>query len=192
MNPLEIAAVLLGLANVALVVRRSMWNYPFGIAMVSLYFFIFFDARLYSDALLQIFFLVVNLYGWRNWLRSRRLAGEVVVTILSLRARIAWAAGTVAACAAWGTFMATYTDAAAPIPDAAIAGTSVAAQILLAQRRLENWLLWILVDMAAIGLFASRGLYLTSGLYVAFLGMACWGLFSWLRAWRADPSPARA
>ena len=68
---LEWVAAGLGVINVALVVRRSVWNYPFGLAMVTLYFFVFFGARLYSDALLQIFFFVVQLYGWVNWVRAR-------------------------------------------------------------------------------------------------------------------------
>ncbi len=71
MDNLENLAVLLGLLNIILVVRRSLWNYPFGIAMVSLYFFIFAAEKLYSDALLQIFFLVVQLYGWWCWIKGR-------------------------------------------------------------------------------------------------------------------------
>ena len=64
MGGTEIAAALLGVINVLLVVRRSVWNYPFGIAMVALYFFVFREAKLYSDALLQIFFFLIQLYGW--------------------------------------------------------------------------------------------------------------------------------
>ena len=182
MNILEWVAAGLGVINVALVVRRSVWNYPFGLAMVSLYFFVFFEARLYSDALLQIFFFVVQLYGWRNWLQARTTAGEVPVTVLGPRARLAWAVGTAAASLLWGLGMARFTDAAAPMIDAAIAGTSIAAQILMAQRRLENWVLWILVDIVAIGLFWSRGLHATSALYTLFLLLATAGLVSWARA----------
>lgn len=192
MNLVEWVAAALGLVNVGLVVRRSVWNYPFGIAMVSLYFFVFFEARLYSDALLQIFFLVVNLYGWRNWLQSRRLAGEVRVTLLSARARLGWAGGTLAAILVWGSGMAAFTDAAAPMADAAIAGMSVSAQILMARRRLENWLLWILVDLLAVGLFWSRGLQATSLLYLVFLAMASTGLVAWARALRRQGAAATA
>ena len=182
MNYLEWVAAALGVVNVALVVRRSVWNYPFGLVMVALYFFVFFEARLYSDALLQIFFFVVQLYGWHNWLRARTAAGEVPVTVLGSRDRLAWAAGTAAAGLAWGLVMARYTDAAAPMIDAGIAGTSIAAQILMAQRKVENWVLWILVDAVAIGLFASRGLYATSALYALFLVLATAGLVAWTRA----------
>ena len=191
MNALEWVAAGLGLVNVTLVVRRSVWNYPFGLAMVSLYFFVFFEARLYSDALLQIFFFVVQLYGWRNWVLAKRTAGEVRVTTLTPRARFLWLAGVAAASIAWGLLMARFTDAAAPMIDAAIAGTSIAAQILMAQRRIENWVLWILVDAVAIGLFASRALYATSALYALFLLLSIAGLIGWRRA-LGDPAKAAA
>jgi len=191
MYALEWVAAALGLVNVALVVRRSVWNYPFGLAMVSLYFFVFFEARLYSDALLQIFFFVVQLYGWRNWVVAKRAAGEVPVLVLTWRARLAWAAGIAVASLAWGLLMARFTDAAAPMIDAAIAGTSIAAQILMARRRIENWVLWILVDAAAIWLFASRGLHATSALYALFLLLSIAGLIGWRRALR-DPAKAAA
>ena len=188
MNELEWLAAALGVVNVTLVVRRSVWNYPFALAMVSLYFFVFFEAKLYSDALLQIFFVVVNLYGWRNWLQAKRAAGEVPVGTLSPRERLAWAGGTAAVSLAWGLAMARFTDAAAPLIDAAIAGTSVAAQILMARRRIENWVLWILVDAVAIPLFWSRGLLYTSGLYALFLLLSIAGLIAWRRALRGRPA----
>lgn len=190
MNWLEWIAAGLGVVNVTLVVRRSIWNYPFGLAMVALYFFVFFEARLYSDALLQIFFFVVQLYGWWNWVRARRMAGEVPVATLTPRARLAWIAGTAAASLAWGLGMARYTDAAAPLIDAAVAGMSIAAQILMAQRRIENWVLWILVDAVAIGLYASRDLYATSALYALFLLLSVAGLVGWRRALRAQAGAA--
>jgi nicotinamide mononucleotide transporter len=184
-NPLEWVAAGLGVVNVALVVRRSIWNYPFGLAMVALYFFVFFEARLYSDALLQIFFFVVQIYGWWNWSRARR-AGEIPVAVLTPSARLYWIAGTAAASLALGLGMARYTDAAAPLVDAFVAGTSIAAQILMARRRIENWVLWILVDLVAIGLYASRGLHATGALYAVFLLLSIVGLVSWRRALRAQ------
>jgi nicotinamide mononucleotide transporter len=181
MGAIEIVAALLGLVNVTLVVRRSVWNYPFGIAMVALYFFVFLDAKLYSDALLQLFFLVVQFYGWWNWQRSRAQAGEVVVLRLGGAERAAWLAGVAVATAGWGLLMHRLTDAAYPWWDAGVAMMSIAAQILMSRRYVENWVLWIAVDLVAIPLYAARGLWLTSGLYVVFLALACWGLVDWWR-----------
>ena len=191
MNLLEWVAAGLGVVNVVLVVRRSVWNYPFGIVMVALYFFVFYDARLYSDALLQIFFFVIQLYGWRNWVLAKQAAGgEVPVTLLSARERLAWIGSTLLASLVWGLGMARFTDAAAPFIDAIVAGTSIAAQILMARRRIENWLLWILVDAIAIGLYASRGLFATSALYALFLLLSAMGLIAWQRALREQAAAA--
>lgn len=180
----EYTAALLGLVNVTLVVRRSLWNYPFALAMVTLYLFVFWDARLYSDALLQIFYFVLNLYGIANWLRSRREAGEVLVTVLDNRSRLLWLGVTVIASLAWGYGMMRFTDAAAPIWDALIAGMSVSAQILLARRKIENFVLWIAVDAIAVPVYWSRGLGPTAVLYLLFLGLAVAGLVAWWRAYK--------
>ncbi len=181
MSSVELLAALLGVVTVLLVVRRSIWNYPFALAMVSLYFFIFWDAKLYSDALLQIFFFVINLYGWWNWNRAEQVEDGVAVGWMSGRARALWLGGTVAAVLLWGTAMARFTDAAAPFPDASVAAISVAAQLLQSMRRVESWILWIAVDVLAIGLFASRGLTITAGLYTLFLVLAVVGLIQWKR-----------
>src|ERR1700744_5849542 len=101
MNHLEILPTLLGLAKIVLLVRRSMWNYGFGLAMVALYAPIFFAARLYSDALLQLFFFAVQLYGWWHWLRGSREAGDVIVERLGWRGRARWGIVVVPAWALW-------------------------------------------------------------------------------------------
>ena len=181
MGAIEIAAALLGVINVMLVVRRSVWNYPFGIAMVALYFFIFWDAKLYSDALLQIFFLLIQVYGWWAWTNAAHVDHGVAVNWLGKKARVRWAVGTAAVILLWGSGMARFTDAAAPMMDAAIAGLSVSAQILQSLRKVESWVLWVAVDALAIGLFAWRGLAVTSGLYALFLVLAVIGLIEWRR-----------
>lgn len=187
MEPIEIAAVLLGLINVTLVVRRSIWNYPFGLAMVALYAWIFFGAKLYSDALLQLFFIVVQFYGWWNWARSRARSGEVVVLTLGWAERAGWAAACVVTTAAWGWLMHSQTDASFPWWDASVAMMSVAAQILMSRRALESWWLWIAVDLVAMPLYAAKSLWLTAGLYGVFLALSVWGLIGWSKAMRVAP-----
>ena len=181
MGGIEIAAALLGVTNVLLVVRRSIWNYPFGIAMVALYFFVFWEAKLYSDALLQIFFFLIQLYGWWAWVHAERVDHSVAVGWLSNRSRMRWLAGTAVATILWGAGMARFTDAVAPFADATVAGLSVSAQILQSFRRVESWVLWVVVDVMAIGLFAWRGLNVTAALYGLFLVLAVLGLIEWRR-----------
>jgi nicotinamide mononucleotide transporter len=184
MSRLEILATLLGLANIVLLVRRSVWNYGFGLAMVALYAPIFFAARLYSDALLQLFFFAVQLYGWWHWLRGRREEGDVIVERLGWPSRARWLIAVVPAWALWSLAMQHYTDTLFPFWDGAVAVLSIAAQIMLARRLIENWPLWILIDAIAIGLYLTRGLTLTAVLYAVFLGMAAWGWIAWHNAER--------
>lgn len=190
MTHIEWIAAALVLVNVALVVLRSVWNYPFALVAVTLYAFVFFEARLYSDMLLQGFFFAINIYGWANWLRARDDDG-VPVGWMTPRARRLWGGATVAAWLGWSFAMHRFTDAVAPWIDGAIAMFSVTAQWLLARRRVESWYLWILVDLIAVPLFASRGLYATSAVYVVLLGMSIDGLIQWRRA-AAGPAVAAA
>jgi len=181
MSAIEIVAAALGLANVLLIVRRSIWNYPFGLAMVALYAWVFFDARLYSDAALQVFFFVVQIYGWWNWTRARGGDGLVRVGVLSNAGRLIWCGVITAATVAEGWYLAHYTSDSAPWMDANTTAMSVVAQYLLSVRRIENWVLWLVTDIVQIGLYAWKGLYPTTLLYALFLVISIFGFFVWRR-----------
>lgn len=183
-RPIEMAAVFLGVINITLLIRRNIWNFPFGIVMVILYAKIFYDHRLYSDMGLQIYFFVLQIYGWWYWLARRDTEGLVIVARLSRRQLLACAGVAVVGVAVLGTVMGRFTNADFPYWDGTIAILSVIAQFLLSRRYLENWMLWIMVDVLAIGLFWVKGLYPTMALYVVFLVLASVGLLNWRRAWR--------
>ena len=188
MNPIEIIASILGLANVLLIVRRSIWNYPFGLAMVALYGFVFFDAKLYSDAGLQVFFFIVQIYGWWVWYHARNADGLVRVERLTNSARGSWCAVIAAATLAEGWYLANYTADSAPWLDANTTAMSVVAQYLLSVRRIENWVLWIVTDVVQIGLYYWKGLYPTSGLYALFLLLSVVGLWQWSKQLQPENS----
>jgi nicotinamide mononucleotide transporter len=188
MPPIEWIAVGLGLINITLLIRRSIWNYPFGIAMVALYFFIFQEQRLYSGMLLQLFFAGVQAIGWFSWWRLGGLDQPVAVRSLSLPERLVWPIGALLGLAWWSWVVTSLTDAAVPLWDAAIAVGSVVAQLLLIRRMIENWLVWIVVNILAVGLYWRQDLQLTAGLYVVFLGMCVIGWFEWRRVQRAQPA----
>ncbi len=185
MSAIEIIAVILGIANIILIIRRSVWNFPVAIAMVALYFVIFREAKLYSDAGLQVFFAVVNLYGWWSWRRNKADAGEVIVRRLPALAYGLWIVGSIAAIWAWGSFMGRFTQTSYPHWDASVAMLSVAAQILMTRRFVENWHYWIIVNLISIPLYVIKELYLTAGLYGVFLVLAIAGLIEWRKAQRA-------
>lgn len=183
MSPIEIAAVIAGLLCVVLTIRQSLWCWPIGIVQVVLYLFIFYEAKLYSDVILQGIYIVLQLYGWWAWLKGGpRQDDDLPVTGLRASARIGWAAAAVIGAALLGGGMARWTDAALPVPDAFITSTSLVAQTLLSRKKWESWVGWIAVDVVAVPVYALKALYLTAGLYAVFLGLAVAGLLRWRRA----------
>ena len=189
---IEWIAAALGVVNISLLIFRSVWNYPFGIAMVVLYIFVFFEKRLYAEAGLQVFFILAQLWGWWLWLKVGGEDDRVPVRWLDWLSRGVWIMVTAAVSVNLGWAMHSFTNAALPYADAAIAGASVAAQILLAYRRIENWVLWIVIDVAAVALYIDRGLYPTAGLYGGFLVLSLIGLKEWIEAAQRARVVARA
>ncbi len=194
MSALEWVAAGLGLINIALLVFRSVWNCAFGIASVSIYIFVFFESRLYAESGLQVFFVLAQVWGWYLWHKVGDEDSRVPVRWLDWQSRAVWLAVTAALSLNLGWVMHRFTNAAMPYADSAIAGASVAAQILLAYRRVENWVLWVAIDVAAVALYINRGLYPTAGLYGGMLVMSLFGLREWVlaarRAPEAKPLPA--
>ncbi|MEQ1494293.1 MAG: nicotinamide riboside transporter PnuC [Novosphingobium sp.] len=190
---LEWVAAGLGLINIALLIFRSQWNFAFAIASVSLYVFIFFESRLYAESGLQVFFILANIWGWTLW-RNAADAGSdesrVPVRWLDWTSRTVWLMVTAAISLNLGWLMHRYTNAALPFADSAIAGASVAAQILLGYRRIENWIVWIVIDVAAALLYINRGLYPTAGLYGGMLVMSLIGLKEWIEVERRQRASA--
>lgn len=188
----EALATACGLVCVACSVRQNPWTWPAGLATVSLYLWIFLQVRLYSGAALQAVYVVLNAYGWWAWLRGGEDGGALEVSSLSLRAGCAWLAAALGGGLALGVAMARLTDADLPYLDASVTGLSLAGQWLMARKHPENWLFWIAVNVLSVGMYLSKALWLSSGLYAVFLGLAIAGWFSWRRALPAVPQEVRA
>lgn len=186
MSEIEWIAAILGVINVALVVMRSVWNFPVALVMVTLYAFVFWEAKLYSDAGLQGFFFLANVAGWVAWRLSKGKEGDVVVRALPSGLVLASIAASLIATLGWGWFMASNTDASYPYWDASILVLSIAGQLLMIGRYVENWWWWIVVNMISVGLYLAKGLYPTMLLYVILLAMALFGLIEWDRKRKAQ------
>ncbi len=179
---LELVAVVLALAMVACNIREIHWGWPLAIASSLLYFLLFWRSKLYGDAVLQIFFAAVASWGWYQWLRGRRSDGsELRVAWLPMRGRMAALAAALALWPATGWFLKTFTDTDVPWWDAFPTAVSLVGQYLLGRKFIENWAVWIIVNVVSVGLFAYKALWLTAGLYIVFIALSVVG---W-QAWRA-------
>lgn len=178
---IEAFASLLLLLNVWLVARRSLWNYAFGIAAVSLYAFLFWQARLYAAFGLQFLFLALNLYGLWNWRRAQADSGDLPVLRMHARERLATLAAILLLAGGIGLLLARTTDAASPFWDSANTALALSAQYWQARRRVETWLLWSLVNIGSVGLYATQALWFTSGVYAVLLLVALYGWREWGR-----------
>ncbi|MEM1434843.1 MAG: nicotinamide riboside transporter PnuC [Pseudomonadota bacterium] len=185
---LELVATLLLMANVYLLGQQRLNNYLFGFAGVVLFGFLFRESKLYSDMLLQwAFFAPLQVVGFLLWKYGRTLGAEVApeqtdsmrVVMLTPRYWPLIALLVIAATWALGGYMAHRTDASFPYADALTTTMSVAASILMLKKILENWVLWIAVDLVAVPVYYLKGLYVTAGLYVVFLALAVIGLVRW-------------
>lgn len=181
-GPLELAAALLLLVNVWLVARRSLWSYAFGLVAVSLYAFVFWEARLYSVAGLQLLFIALNLYGLANWRRAQATTGDVPVVRMSRGEMLATAAAIIVLTAAIALLLASTTDEASPLLDSLASALSLAAQYWQARRRAETWVLWVLVNLVSELLYAMQALWFTVAVYAVLLGIAVYGWRMWQQA----------
>jgi nicotinamide mononucleotide transporter len=177
----ELVGFVLGVMNLWLLTRQNILNFPIGIAMVSVFFLVFLNAKLYADMWLQVFFIVVQFFGWWAWLKAGPNRTE-----LKVRNTNWWiVAGTtilVVALIIWLKPILHNAHGAYPIWDATSTSLSIGAQILLSFKILENWYMWIVADLIYIPVYFLKDLYFTSILYIIFLGLCFVGLNEWHKA----------
>ena len=189
MSPLEIVATVFGLWSVIEYVRENARSWPTGLINVLLYIVLFWHGGLYADTGLQVVFVVLQIYGWWQWTRGGEQGHGLAITRTSLRLWSILAAIAVAAIVPIGLALARFTDSTVPWWDAIPTVLSLIAQWMISKKKLENWLVWILVDLLFIPLYIYKGYYLTAALYGVFLVLCCLGLRSWTRT-RRSPSAA--
>jgi nicotinamide mononucleotide transporter len=196
MSYVEFFGTLLNVACVYLLTRKNIWNWPIGIAGVIMFGALFYQLNLYADLLEQGFYLVTGFWGWYIWATVKKPnddAEDIVVKRNTQRDNTYWAVG-IAVCTLIGTWVMTRVHlwlpalfpepAALPLLDVFTTVMSFAAQILLIKRVLENWALWIVVDIIAIGLYWYKGVALVAVLYAAFLVLATRGYITWRQTYR--------
>ena len=188
MSSLELTAFIVSVVGVWLTTARSLWNFPFSLLSVALYGVIFYQVKLYADMGLQGIFAGTLLYGLWQWLHGRSASGEVLVTRIGPIEILVSIVVGVAAAGALGFLLHEHTDASLPWIDSLLLSGSLVASIWAARRNIENWWVWIVVDVLYVGVYLIKHLYLTAVLYAAFVLLAVLGLRRWQAAAAAQGS----
>jgi nicotinamide mononucleotide transporter len=181
----EVVAVVLAVTYLLLVIYQKILCWAAAFGSVLIYLVIFFDARLYMESVLQIFYAAMAVYGWYQWRyggdthQGLRIAtwrprthAVVIVAILCLTALFGSALSA--------------TDAAFPYLDSFTTVAAVVATYMVTRKILENWIYWFVIDALSVFLYASRDLYLTAGLYILYLAMIVIGFRRWWRDWHVE------
>ncbi|HBF50765.1 MAG TPA: transporter [Massilia sp.] len=185
-TPLELISFALAVTTVLLNVRQNHWAWLFSITSSATYAVVFFDARLYGDSGLQLVFIAASVWGWYQWLRG---TGETRLVVTRLNsagwgwALAGWALGFLVL--SW--FLKTYTNTDVPHVDAFLTAGSLVGQLLLARKKVENWVIWIVVDVLYVGLYLFKDLHVTAVLYAVFVLLAARGLRAWSNIARVAP-----
>lgn len=187
MTWVELIAAVFSALGVWLTAKRRAWCWPVGLVSVLIYAWVFVHARLYSDALLQLAFAGMIVYGWNRWLHHLGNDGRVEVAPLPRRQAVNHLLLGTFGALVLGAGMHFFTNAALPWLDAALTAFSLVAQWWQARRHVATWWLWIIVDVIYVGVYVYKHLLITAVLYAGFIALAVIGLHGWQRAGR----PAR-
>ncbi|MDG2460075.1 MAG: nicotinamide riboside transporter PnuC [Luminiphilus sp.] len=183
MSAIEGCAVALALAYVLLAIYQRRLCWIASIASASLYIIIFWQVQLYLEAVLQICYIAMAIFGWFAWTNDDDQAGTAIRTWPPRRH--AAACGLILLLSlTLGGVMSSWSDAASPFIDAATTVSALLATWMVAQKLLENWLYWIIIDLASIGLYLSRDLALTAALFAGYVLLAWLGYRTWRNQWR--------
>jgi nicotinamide mononucleotide transporter len=174
----ELTGFVTGLLCVYLAAKNVIWNWPLAIISVVSYAFIFYEKHLFADTGLQVYFLAMNIYGWYHW--SKRSPAENLAPVVQItRRQILLSVVGVAVVTIFLGSVLKYTTASYPYLDSFCAACSVVAQLLLARKVLENWLIWVFVNLIYVGIYLVKDLHLTAIMYAIYVPIAVLGYLDW-------------
>ncbi|MFW6019385.1 MAG: nicotinamide riboside transporter PnuC [Bacteroidales bacterium] len=184
-NYIELLAMALGLVSIVLQIKQNLWLWPVNIVMVSLYIIVYIDYRLYADMSLQVYYLIMSIYGWFYWLYGhKKRTDQKQVPVTRTRKKV-WPFLIIAAIvlfAGISYILINYTDSDVPYLDAFTTSLSFVATWMLARKLIENWIIWIVVDTVSVGLYIYKELFPTTVLFIVLTILA----FTGYREWRKE------
>lgn len=176
---IEIFGVITGLICVYLAAINHIFNWAIGIVNLILYGIIFYNSHLYADMILQFYFLITSIYGWYYWLKKDKNENKTKITNIK-KIEIAYSGFfiTIFTCSL-GIILDRYTNAAFPYIDSFCTSLSFVGQYFLARKVIENWLIWLFVDIIYVIIYFVKHLELTSIMYIIYMVIVIKGYFDW-------------
>ncbi len=182
-SALEWIATISGFICVYLAAKQNIWNWPISIISVLTYLYIFYHNKLYGDSVLQIYFLSTAIYGWYYW-NKRAHSDEKPISSFNSKQMVLTIFVILILAGFIGLALDHFTDTDVPYADGFCTATSFVAQFLMTRKVIQNWLLWVFVDICYIPLYLHKDLVLTSFLYLAFAIIAWRGYIDWRKTYR--------
>jgi nicotinamide mononucleotide transporter len=176
---LEVVAVIFGILSVWFARKENIWVYPTGIVNVLVYVYLCFYAGLYADMAINAFYFVMSVFGWYNWSRRDESLHHVPISTLSIKQWLFYILLIAVTFGVISYVLINFTDSTVPIFDSFTTSLFIAGMWLMAIKKIENWILWILGDVLVIPMFAIKGLAFTSVQYIVFLVLAVMGYIEW-------------
>lgn len=181
-DQLEVIAFLTGIAGIWLTMHEKIWCFPVGLINVSISMVIFYQQHLYADALQQIMYITLLIFGWYNWNGKKKTSDKFEVGRLSIREKVRYSLIILLSAFIIGLLLKTLTNAIFPWADSFATATAFVAQYLIARKKIENWYLWMIVNMVYIAIYFHKGLDLYTVLFGIYLVLSFGGYFKWKKA----------
>ena len=177
----EWLAVILAIAYLLLAVKESLWCWPAAFFSTSIYIFLFFDVKLYMESFLNLYYLLMAIYGWQQWNKTSQKDPKKPIFVWSLQKHILWISAVSILVFVSAYLLNNYTNQDLAFVDSFTTWFAVLATYMVTQKILENWLYWIVIDSVSIYLYISKGFALTSVLFVLYIFLAIFGWLAWKR-----------
>lgn len=185
----EAGAVLFAILYVVLASYEKVWCWPAAAASAGIYIFICYEASLLLETVLQAFYLIMAFYGWYEWLFGKRDKQQLYIVSMPVRKILFLLIGGIPLVIIAGYVFGNYFQASLPYLDATVTIYSFIATWMVARKIMENWLLWVVIDLLAIYLYANRGLCLSGVLYFLYTVIAIFGYFKWKTLMQKQTAP---
>jgi nicotinamide mononucleotide transporter len=185
MSWLEGIAVFFGIASVLYSIKENIWVYPTGIISTLIYVWICFQYKLYADMGINAYYFSMSIYGWYVWTHPKE--GEKVLPVTWLKP-YGWAISIgifLCSYVVLYTVLSQFTDSDVPYWDSFTTSTAFVGMWLMAKKKVENWIFWIITDLVSVPLYFYKGLILTSFQFLFFTVLATLGLLAWIKSARS-------